>query len=368
MPRTKVKQIIQWIACAISIVGTTMLLAAAPTTVGNNPLYKPTAAPPATTTTPPRPATTSNTSTPGGGGSGDSAMSNQILTQIKVNTDNILKKLDQLPTMLTELLNITKAEDMQNQTSVIAASQANMDKLGQYFQFGSVRDPDSKDANNDNIDAFNNTLIELQKDAFANSQTAEGKLYDANSFKVAKDGAAPINQIYTDINSFSYPTIIGLPPLTDKTKVDPSWVSSYIKSASGATLFHRKPNVINPGSAFQKSYSAYFNLANAVQSFNNYVLGKYLLRGGEISQQQSVLYRKASNGAYLSSIASQPIGYVLRDILLFQSQQYVLTSKLVEIQREALMATVMTNALLIASNQQAEDSLYDQTQKVKIGL
>lgn len=339
MQRRQKHRIGKWVTLFISTLSAATLWAAA---AGSNPLFK---APTPTPAPAPAPAPA------------NSGVSNQILTQIKLNTDLILKKVDQIPALLTELLNITKVEEK----AVIANTQANMDTLGQYFQYGLTRDPNTSDNNNDNIDAFNNELLTQQRDTFADSQSIGKTQFDSNSFKPSRNGLVPINSAIPNINTLSYTNAIGFMPLISTDKKDPTWRNSYVKTASGASLYHAKPTIGNPITLDQKNYLNYFNLAYAVQSFNNYVLSKYLLRGTEVSQQQSMLYRKASNGAYLSTIATNPIGNVLRDSLLFQSQQYVLTAKLVELQRETLMATVMTNALLIAVNQQTESALYTKT-------
>lgn len=319
------------------------------------------------------PSTTSKTTTTATS-SNDLSGASGILNAIKVNTDNILAQVNKIPDMISKQLsefiefkkNMTQTQEADKKPpALVYNTQQNMDQLGQFFQYGISRDPNFSDNANDNIDAANAAIVRMQKLGFAASQSVDQIKYDENSFNPNKNnsGLAPILNGVPTLNNVTYTNAIGLPPILGEKSKDPAWVESFIQSASGSTLYHQKipkvsPNITN----LQKSYLDYFNLTYAVQSFNNYVMSKYLLKGDETNQQQSALYRKASNTDYLSSIATAPIGHVLRDILLFQSQNYVMTSKLLEVQKEILMSNVMTNALYIAANTQNESALYDKIQ------
>jgi len=300
---------------------------------------------------------------------------NAILQQIKVNTDLILSNVNKIPSLITEFLkykeNITRVQESgKKPEALMFSTQTYWDTLGQYFQYGLNYDPSFKDAITDNIKANNEVLVSLQQDAFATSQTVGTNSFDASSFASSKKNqSAPILSAIPNVDDLAYTNAIGFPPIVgfkpsskNQIQIDSS-VKNYIKAAGGANLFHPQlASQSTPITIAQKQYQAQFNLAYAVQSFNTYVLSKYIVNEATISQTQSTLYRKASGSDYLTTISSEPIGYVLRDILLFQSQNYVLTTRLIELQREILMAHVMTNALLIASNRQAESLLFDKTQ------
>lgn len=293
------------------------------------------------------------------------ALSSNILTAIKADTGNILAVVNQIPALITNTLNeliefkkdVTRQESGDNKPMPqIYTMRSNMSALGQLFQDGIATDPNSS---NKDIENTNNILLKQQKDAFAASQSYGGTVLTADSFISKQKKPAPILEKIPNVDDLSYTTAIGLSSLIDNTTKAPD---NYINAVSGANFMHFTP-LVDPTNISQKQYKDYFKLTYSIQSFNNYVIGKYLLRGASVSKNQSALYGKASSDSYLVSITSQPIGYVLRDILLFQSQNYVLTSKLVELQRETLMAQVMTNALLIAANRQNESALYDKSQQ-----
>lgn len=324
--------------------------------------------------------TTTKTTTSTTSSSDTSAASNAILNKIKDNTDKILERINTLPIVLSSILtqvttlkeNITRAEESgKTPDALLFSTQAQWSALGQFFQYGNAPSSDTQDGSNkkigrfNSIDEFNNKILSLQTDGFANSQTVGGSTFDATSFTESNKKPPAIMSVIPNINDLSYPTAVGLAPLVAAKKSDPTWLDNYIKAASGASIYHAPLQFMSPNITIpQKQYQNYFNLAYAVQSFNNYILSKHLLKNDSISQTQTTLYRKASSTDYLTLITSEPIGYVLRDILLFQSQNYVLTSQLVELQRETLMATVMTNALLIMGNRQSEALLYDQTKNM----
>jgi len=112
-----------------------------------------------------------------------------------------------------------------------------------------------------------------------------------------------------------------------------------------------------------KNYQNYFNTVNAIQSFNGYVLsGLYAESkgGNQFNTTQLALLQQTSQPSWLNQIASQELGKVLRQMLLFQSQTYVLISQLIQTQKQLLIATTMTNSLLIANNQLNETVLYSR--------
>jgi hypothetical protein len=62
---------------------------------------------------------------------------------------------------------------------------------------------------------------------------------------------------------------------------------------------------------------------------------------------------------------SEKIGYVLRQILLYQSQTFVLMTQIVQLQKQMVSAQVMTNATLVAVNQVNERVLAADAQGVQ---
>lgn len=170
-------------------------------------------------------------------------------------------------------------------------------------------------------------------------------------------------------NDLTYSTILGTPyfspdPRAKKVPgLDPGY--NYVLNASGAGINHVRPytNPTNPkvlsnwtgaGSSRQK-YQNYYNTVMAVESYNAYILGNQYLEtknGGNFTKLQTQLITQATDAQnWFAQVAGkESLGQILRQILLFDSQSYILMSQLIQTQKQLLTAQVMTNALLIATN------------------
>lgn len=133
----------------------------------------------------------------------------------------------------------------------------------------------------------------------------------------------------------------------------------FVKNASGINIYHAPtPTGGNPATA--KRYNTFYNTVNAIASYNAYVLSEHLadlLNNFKLSHTQAELKTRASDKDWLDHInTEQSIGVILRQILLFNSQTYVLLADSLETQKQLLAATAMTNALIIANS-----GFYEQT-------
>lgn len=134
----------------------------------------------------------------------------------------------------------------------------------------------------------------------------------------------------------------------------------YMRNASGIGLIAQQPRRDKMGLAAD-TYKAYYDSITSVKSFNAYVLSNRLtemLNGNGLSPAQAALAVQASNSNWIAQIATEEIGKVLRQLLVFQSQTYVLLSEMVQTQKQMLMAQAMTNTLLIATSKSTQDNLY----------
>lgn len=165
-------------------------------------------------------------------------------------------------------------------------------------------------------------------------------------------------------NDLVYSTILGSPfyPKEDPRKaknpsIDP--LANYIKNAGGLFLNHALPNPGGRGTAAAKDrYQKYYNTAIAVESFNGFVLSNQITDGNQLNTLQTKLVTQASDPAeWFAKLATESIGIVLRQILLYQSQCFVLLTQLVQTQKQMVTAQVMTNALLLTINQTNETLL-----------
>ena len=130
-----------------------------------------------------------------------------------------------------------------------------------------------------------------------------------------------------------------------------------------------------PGNNWQGSknsvdkYSNYYNTIMSVESFNGYILSNQYADGAQFNNLQNTLIKQASDGqSWFSQVATENMSTVLRQILMYESQVFVLLSQLVQTQRQMVTAQAMTNTLLIAVNQNNETQLVASAQNVRPSL
>lgn len=176
-----------------------------------------------------------------------------------------------------------------------------------------------------------------------------------------------ILKLLPNINDLSYATLIGTPPSPKAPNLAQA-PYNYIANASGITLQHTMPGLSWQGSlSGQIKYQNYYNTIMAAKSFNAYVLSNEYAETQnkhKMSAAQQALITQASDSTWMATIATEKLGQVLRQILMFQSQSYVLLTQLVQLQKQSLTAQVMTNSLIIAGYQNNETLMVAKAQGV----
>ena len=174
-------------------------------------------------------------------------------------------------------------------------------------------------------------------------------------------------------NDMTYSTLLGKPYFDQDERKDTNAAYNYIKNISGINIKHTTPNPSWKGSEKNKSkYLNYFTTVSSIQMLNSYLLSPLYTDYTDCSQQdtsscvsnplstqQQELMNKASDSGWFSQVASENLGIVFRQLLMFNSQMYVLLVQLLQTQKQQLTAQAMTNTLLILSNQPAESALID---------
>jgi hypothetical protein len=171
-----------------------------------------------------------------------------------------------------------------------------------------------------------------------------------------------------NINDLTYSSLLGQPPVP-KAKGAASAPYNYIKFASGINISHTIPGQSWQGTkADQVKYQNYFATIMAAESFNGFALSNQYAdqqNGNSFTTTQNTLITQASGSSWSSQVASEELGIVLRQLLLFESQTYVLLTQLVQTQKQMLAAQVMTNSLLILGGQVNESYLASKAQGVQ---
>lgn len=162
-------------------------------------------------------------------------------------------------------------------------------------------------------------------------------------------------------NDLSFSTLLGTPFFSpDPRAANGQSVNApynYLKNASGLNIVHVMPAANWTGAQVdQQKYQNYYNTVSAVQTFNSYVLTQlYANSLFQITKQQNTLLAQVSNPTtFFAVITNESIGAVLRQILLFESQNYVLLSQSLQTQQLMLASQSMNSTLMMLSNASSE--------------
>lgn len=266
-----------------------------------------------------------------------------LLAAIKDDTGRILNKIDNLPDYFQEigyyLINLTD-NDTSNHTANL---QQKFSDLGILL--------------NTNIDRQNAlTYVYNQQ-----NQSRTGLNVD-----LLGPDVTTANLWYA--NDLLYTTLLGrryFEPDPRGNQANPEY--NYIRNASGINLQHLRPSLNWGGTKEnQTKYQNYFNMLMAAESFGGYVLANQYVDGNQLNTKQKELVSLASSGTFFTEVGAQPIGRVLRQMLMFESQMYVLMTQMLQYQKQMVTAQVINNALLIANMQTTETVLTSRAQGVAI--
>jgi hypothetical protein len=195
------------------------------------------------------------------------------------------------------------------------------------------------------------------------------KQIDDQKTRFMKDYFSNAKKPLPYVNQLTFTTLLRKEPFSGEQEKDAAGnpvdsAYNYIKNASGMNITHEVPLASWVGSEDAKAkYLDYYKTISAVQSFNTYVLSALYVdsqNNYNLSQKQLDLMKQASDPNWFVEVASENIGIVLRQILLFNSQTYVLLIKMFETAKQQLAAQSITNTLLIMGNQFTEKDLYNR--------
>lgn len=154
-------------------------------------------------------------------------------------------------------------------------------------------------------------------------------------------------------NELSYSSLLGqplTPPSASGTtspqqQID-ALAQSYIKNASGLNLPLKQANPLWRDSDAKKQYQQMYNAVSSVASYDAFILSG-LYKQQDQNTIRTNLLDQASSSDWFKAVASESLGLVLRQMLMYTSQVYVQLDRLVKVQQQQLTAQAMTNTLLI---------------------
>lgn len=259
-----------------------------------------------------------------------------ILRAIRSDTQGILTILNNLPTYLNQLTTealswLSKHDD----------SSATADLLGITTTLGN----DFIASYNSQFD--NSTALKIVADTYGLPNTS--MLTTPRERPEIVDIMPSVN-----INDTSYWALLGKPPMPSL----PNEPYNYVKNASGITIKHAIPEASWRGSKENlERYTNYFRTVMAIESFNAFVLNSLAADNGNQATQQNLLIQKITSSDWSTSVATEDLGIVFRQLLLIESQNFVLMNQISQTLKQSLAAQAMTNSMLIINNVNNEQLL-----------
>lgn len=164
-------------------------------------------------------------------------------------------------------------------------------------------------------------------------------------------------------NDLAYQTLLGIPVWPSDPRIEkgqPNNIDSaynYIKYAAGLNMPHTIPgNNWTGNTTDQKNYYGYYTAISAVATYNAYVLSQlYTDSKNGIPTTEATLIQQASDPTqWFAQIAGESIGIVLRQILMYNSQMYILLFQILQTEKQQLATQAMTNTLLMIQGKTSE--------------
>lgn len=305
-----------------------------------------------------------------------SVIGQPVLDKIEYNTAQTATNTEQTTTLTTSM-NFYLTQILAAVNGIPAYIMA----MGEYIH--SVTDPIEKDNKvlNDmekSIAQLGEFIIQSQTD---NQSTLPGlnntlllsddkKVLNANEGKKSV-GTLPTKTTFWYANDLLYSSLLGIPyynpdPRTQAGEKPFDFAANYVKNASGINISHVIPDPSWEDSDAKTRYQNYFNTAMAVSSFNAYVMSKQAAEVGKLNKLQTTLVNQATDPAnWIAKVATEKVSFILRQLLLYQSQIFVLLTQMLQLQNQMVTAQVMTNSILIASNQLTEITMVANAQQVQ---
>src|SRR3990167_392363 len=279
-------------------------------------------------------STATDTASTAGGASGasGSGCSGDYLKQIAQNTKGILTKVNQLPGFIQELTTLAVAWLNPDTSTVTATAQNNFAQWANAVQLEGGKLPDYEQP--------------LQKDLLGTGVTTTTVPY---------------------ANDLTYSTLLGTPYFSPDPRSGgsnntnpPDSAYNYIKNAASDNVSHILPPTNVASQVDYRNYVNYYSTISAVQTYNCYTLSQLYAdykNNNQLTTLQSTLITQASSSDWFAQVASESIGIVLRQILMYNSQIYVMLTQSLATQKQLLATQAMTNSLLVILNLYNENTL-----------
>ena len=257
-----------------------------------------------------------------------------ILTAIKTDTGNILTGINNLPGFIDDRIQLyivpiykmalswLKTDDKPD--GFIPTSQASFSALNSDYK--------------NNLTLQESIGMAATKQFMTNSDTETPNIAPPN-----------INQLDVSILKGTK-----IDPTKDKDTSVEALAKQYLYNISAANFYIPPPPLT--AAKVPSNYQHYYDAIIAIESFNTRILsGLYVNQ--DKNQLHSTLTDQATSKDWFLKIATEDLGLVLRQLLMYTSQIYVQIDHLTKIEQDQLAAQAMTNTLLILETSQNTGAL-----------
>ena len=166
-------------------------------------------------------------------------------------------------------------------------------------------------------------------------------------------------------NDLSYPILLGKQIAPAESKNTDQNAKNYLKNLAGMSMVLLQPDPIWVDGRAKSQYQSFYNTMISIQSYNAFIING-LNKQKESDTLDKTLMDQASNSDWFVHVSSEPLGMVLRQILMYNSQTYVQLTRMYKLQQQQLTTQAMTNTLLLIQLQQTVGEMISMKAKQNI--
>ena len=200
---------------------------------------------------------------------------------------------------------------------------------------------------NDDVISNNQYVISLLAGQMKSNVTQRINLAKTltNNFLLAGSSNTSNPTYSSNPNELNYTVLYGQKLVSDSSSIS-SLMQKYVTNASGSNLILQQTNPEWKDSNAKKQYDALYKTLASMQSYNQYlIVGLY--KSDDQNETAQYLIDQANSSGWFKKVATEPLGVVLRHLLMFSSQSYVQMDRLLQLQKQQLAVQAMTNELII---------------------
>lgn len=208
------------------------------------------------------------------------------------------------------------------------------------------------------ISSNQETFANLNASYNLNFETRKTFTKDATNFFLTMGGGASLPKIADQLSYTIFFKQSLLKPDTPIKDDDlPGYIQAYLKNLSASTwpMVPADPSWTSDFTTFQGQYIGLYNVLASVKSFDAYLLSDLLKQKDKNNKfaddYSKQLIDQASSSDWFENVRTESLGMVIRHLLMYTSQTYVQSSRMLKLQQQQIAAIAATNTVLITISQ-----------------